>query len=150
MARCTKAVIYKENLKYNLKQIRKYVRPQTKICVAVKADSYGHNAVLTAKLAEEIGGIDYFAVATVEEGIELRENGIKEEILVLSLCVQEEFNDLFEYNLTPFVFGQEFIKELSSAADSFYSEGSKACNSKAPAIFMASRDSLSLLTGSIS
>ena len=136
MARCTKAVIYKENLKYNLEQIRKYVRPQTKICVAVKADSYGHNAVLTAKLAEEIGGIDYFAVATVEEGIELRENGIKEEILVLSLCVPEEFNDLFEYNLTPFVFGQDFIKELSTAADSFYSEGSKACNSKA-SVFLA-------------
>ena len=120
MARCTKAIIYKENLKYNLEQIRKYVRPQTKICVAVKADSYGHNAVLTAKLAEEIGGIEYFAVATVEEGIELRENGIKEKILVLSLCVPEEFEDLFEYDLIPFVFGQDFIEELSKAADSYF------------------------------
>lgn len=120
MSRCTKAVIYKENLKYNLEQIRKYVRPETKICVAVKADSYGHNAVLTAKLAEEIGNIDYFAVATVDEGIELRENGITENILVLSLCVPGEFNNLFKYNLTPFCFGKEYITELSQAADLYF------------------------------
>ena len=51
MNRCTKAIIYKENLKYNLQQIRKYVDSKVKICVAVKADGYGHNAVLTAQLA---------------------------------------------------------------------------------------------------
>ena len=60
--RCTKAVIYKENLKYNLKQIRSHVRPETEICVAVKADGYGHNAVLTAQIAEKVGAA-FVAVA---------------------------------------------------------------------------------------
>ena len=123
--RCTKAVIYKENLKYNLKQIRSHVRPKTEICVAVKADSYGHNAVLTAKLAHEIGGINYFAVATVDEGIELRENGITENIVVLSLCVPEEFENLFEYKLIPFCFGKEYIEALSQAADAHFSDDTK-------------------------
>ena len=62
MERCTKAVIYKDNLEYNLKQIRKYVKKDVKLCVAVKADSYGHNAVLTAQLAQEIGAA-FVAVA---------------------------------------------------------------------------------------
>ena len=123
--RCTKAVIYKDNLKYNLTQIRNHVRPETEICVAVKADSYGHSAVLTAKLAHEIGGINYFAVATVDEGIELRQNGITENIVVLSLCVPDEFENLFEYKLIPFCFGKDYIEALSLAADSYFSDDSK-------------------------
>ena len=123
--RCTKAVIYKDNLKYNLTQIRNHVRPETEICVAVKADSYGHSAVLTAKLAHEIRGINYFAVATVDEGIELRQNGITENIVVLSLCVPDEFENLFEYKLIPFCFGKDYIEALSLAADSYFSDDSK-------------------------
>ena len=72
MSRCTREILYKENLRYNIEQIRKYIKAETKICMAVKADGYGHNAVLTAKMASEVGGIDYFAVATVDEGIELQ------------------------------------------------------------------------------
>lgn len=119
MNRCTKAVIYKDNLKYNLEQIKKYVTPKTQLCVAVKADSYGHNAVLTAAMAEEMG-IQYFAVATVGEAVELRQNGIKGHILLLSLCVPEEFDDLFEYNITPLVFDLQFIKLLNEAAVNFF------------------------------
>jgi alanine racemase len=122
--RCTKAVIYSENLKYNLQQIKNHVKPGTEICVAVKADSYGHSAVLTAKLAHQIGGINWFAVATVDEGIELRDNGITENIVVLSLCVPEEFPSLFAYKLIPFTFGKDYISALSQAAD-LYFEGDK-------------------------
>ena len=99
MSRCTKAILYKDNLKYNLEQIRKYVEPETKICVAVKADGYGHNAILTAQLANEVGNIDYFAVATVDEAIELRDAGIKNHIILLSLSIPKEFHDLFEYEI---------------------------------------------------
>ncbi len=121
MSRCTKAYIYKENLRHNLIQIRNYVKPETKICVAVKADSYGHNAILTAKLAEEIGDFDYFAVATVNEGIELRNAGISKNILLLSLCVPEEFPDLFKYKITPFTFTEEYISALATAANDYFS-----------------------------
>ena len=119
MNRCTKAIIYKDNLKYNLNQIKNYLHPDTKICVAVKADSYGHNAILTSQIVDELG-IDFVAVATVDEGIELRENGIKANILLLSLCTPEEFNLLFENRITPLVFTEEYIDALSSAADSYY------------------------------
>lgn len=115
MERCTKAVIYKNNLEYNLKQIRKYVKKDVKLCVAVKADGYGHNAVLTAQIAEEVGA-EFVAVATVEEGLELRENGIKCGILLLSLCTPEEMPALFEYKITPLVFTDEYISLIGEAA----------------------------------
>ena len=120
--RCTKAILYKDNLEYNLKQIRKYVKKDVKLCVAVKADGYGHNAVLTARIAEEVGA-EFVAVATVEEGIELRDNGIKCGILLLSLCSPEEMPALFEYKITPLVFTEEYIKLIGLAAKKADSEG---------------------------
>ena len=115
MERCTKAVIYKDNLEYNLNQIRKYVKKDVKLCVAVKADGYGHNAVLTAQIAEKVGAA-FVAVATVEEGIELRDNGIKCGILLLSLCTPEEMPAIFEYKITPLVFTDEYISLMGEAA----------------------------------
>ncbi len=125
MNRCTKAIIYSKNLRYNLENIRKYVPENVKICVAVKADSYGHNAILTARIAEEIGGIDYFAVATVDEGIELRNAGISKNILLLSLCTEIEFEDLFKYNITPLVFSAPYINALGLAADKYFKKNEK-------------------------
>jgi len=124
MERCTKATIYKDNLEYNLNQIRKYVKKDVKLCVAVKADGYGHNAVLTAQLAEKVGA-EFVAVATVEEGIELRDNGIKCGILLLSLCTPEEMPALFEYKITPLVFTEEYIKLVAASAKREDAEGHK-------------------------
>lgn len=117
MERCTKAVIYKNNLEYNLNQIRKYVKKEVKLCVAVKADGYGHNAVITAQIAEKVGAA-FVAVATVEEGIELRDGGIKCGILLLSLCTPSEMPALFEYKITPLVFGEDYIKLVAETAKS--------------------------------
>lgn len=119
MNRCTKAILYKDNLKYNLEQIRKYVNPKVKLCVAVKADAYGHDAVLTAKIAEEIGAA-FLAVATVDEGIELRDAGIKTGILLLSLCTPCEMSSLFKYEITPLVFSEEYINLLNEAANLYF------------------------------
>ena len=114
MNRCTKAVLYQDNLRYNLKNIKKYVGNNVKMCVAVKADAYGHNAVLTAKIAQECS-VEYLAVATVEEGIELRNNGITAKILLLSLCTNEEMTDLIKNKIIPLIYSFEHIGMLKKA-----------------------------------
>lgn len=124
MNRCSKAIIYTENLKNNIVEIKKCLSPQTKLCIAVKADSYGHNAILTSKLAEE-AGVEFLAVATVDEGIELRNAGIKCNILLLSICIPEEYESLFKYEITPLIFDLENIKNLSDAADKFFNNNTK-------------------------
>ena len=124
MNRCSKAIIYTENLKNNIVEIKKCLSPQTKLCIAVKADSYGHNAILTSKLAEE-AGVEFLAVATVDEGIELRNAGIKCNILLLSICIPEEYESLFKYEITPLIFDLENIKNLSAAADKYFTNNAK-------------------------
>lgn len=114
MNRCTKAILYQDNLRYNLNNIKKYIGKNVKMCVAVKADAYGHNAVLTAKIAQECS-VEYLAVATVEEGIELRNNGITAKILLLSLCTKEEMSDLIKNKIIPLVYSFEHIGMLKKA-----------------------------------
>ncbi len=126
MNRCTYAVLYKENLRHNIREIRKFVPAEKKVCIAVKADGYGHNAILTSQIAEE-EGVDFLAVASVDEGIELRKAGIKINILLLSLCTPEEFDELFEYKIIPLVFSKEYIKMISDAADKYFANATGTC-----------------------
>lgn len=107
--RTTKAIIHLGNLKSNVASIKKLLKNNVKMCVAIKADAYGHGAVPCAKAAVE-SGADYLAIATVDEGIELRTNGIKVPLLLLSLCSPEEIPDAVRYGLTPFIFDSEYIQ----------------------------------------
>jgi len=67
---------------HNLRVVRALLRPGTGVAAVVKADAYGHGAA-EVSLALERYGVEWFAVATVEEGMELRRHGIKGRILTL-------------------------------------------------------------------
>lgn len=110
----TIAKIYIENLRHNLRFIRSRISPASKMCVAVKADAYGHGAVRCAKEAVDCGA-DFLAVARVSEGIELRESGISIPILLLSLCDLSEMDDLVKFDITPLVYDEEYIMKISEA-----------------------------------
>ena len=107
--RTTKAIIHLGNFKSNVSSIKNLLKKNVKMCVAIKADAYGHGAVPCAKAAVE-SGADYLAIATIDEGIELRTNGIKVPLLLLSLCSPEEIPDAVRYGLTPFIFDSEYIQ----------------------------------------
>lgn len=113
--RATRAIIHLENLQSNLAEIRKRIAPETKICVPVKADAYGHGALRVAVTALRAGAT-HLAVASVQEGIELRDAGIVAPILSLSLPIPEEIPSILENELTPLVADEEFIAEIGKAA----------------------------------
>lgn len=115
--RTTKAIIHIGNLKSNVSQIKNLVGKNVLMCVAIKADAYGHGAVPCAKAAVEAGA-DYLAIATIDEGIELRTAGIKIPLLLLSLCSPEEIPDAVRYGLTPFVFDSEYIQLFAGVCKS--------------------------------
>ncbi|MCC2625081.1 MAG: alr [Burkholderiales bacterium] len=70
---------------------------KVKFCLPVKANAYGHGLVKIAQIAEEY--VDYLAVACLDEGITLRQNGIKKPILVFGAFSQEQIYDLIIHNL---------------------------------------------------
>ena len=67
-------------IRHNLTEIRRHISPTAKLCAVVKANAYGHGAVEVSKIAVECGA-DFLAVATVEEGLELRRAGFNLPIL---------------------------------------------------------------------
>ncbi len=113
--RSTRAIINLSNLAHNIKSIKKIISKDSKLCVAVKANAYGHGAVECAKTILKSGG-EVLAVATVEEGIELRRAGISSPILMLSLCSPQEISDAIKNNITPFVFDKEYIELFANEA----------------------------------
>lgn len=101
-------------LENNLNEIKQQLNGQEIIAV-VKADAYGHGAVKIAKALESLG-VKYFAVATIEEALELRHNGINTNILILSFVPHECFELLIANSFTPVIGRLESAQALSNAA----------------------------------
>jgi alanine racemase len=83
--------------------------------MAVKADAYGHGSVRAAKAALE-AGVRYLAVATVDEGILLREQGIDAPIILLSAPQPDELFDMAANDLSPLVSDRESAAGAAEAA----------------------------------
>ena len=69
------------------------------LCAVVKANAYGHGLVGVGRALESLG-VEWLAVALVEEGIELREAGIRTPILVLGMSLSG-YRELVDFNLVP-------------------------------------------------
>lgn len=113
--RATKAIIHLENLRHNIRLVRSHIGAHPKICMAVKADAYGHGVhkVVQTALSE---GVDYFAIATVQEGIDIRSEGVEAPILLLSLPLPEELPEIIRHDLTPLVTDGGIVRMLDSTA----------------------------------
>ena len=82
----------------NLAEIKKSVGNNTDVICVVKANAYGHGAVSVAKaIQDKVYG---FAVATVKEAMELRNNGIDNFILLLGYACKAEYNTMIRNNIT--------------------------------------------------
>ena len=75
------AEISLEAIGHNIREVKKRLPEGVKLLGVVKANAYGHGAVPVASYLEN--QVDYFATATIEEAVELRENGISAPILIL-------------------------------------------------------------------
>jgi len=111
----TRAEVDLGALAYNYHQLRRFAPASVKFLAVVKADAYGHGAIPVSKKLEGLSA-DFLGVAWVQEGIELRNGGIKKPILVLSGIYEEEVEEVLDYNLTPMVYRLEIAQALSSAA----------------------------------
>ena len=110
--RPTWAEINLNNLAYNFRQVKKKVAPGVKVMVTVKADAYGHGLIPVAKKLVSCG-VDYLGVASIDEGIKLREAGIKSPILVLGLILKKDALPLFKYNLAQTICTDEIASVLN-------------------------------------
>ena len=111
--RPTEARIDAHALAHNLLEARK-ASPSARMLAVVKADGYGHGAVIAAR-AFLGAGADWLGVALVEEGLALRNVGIAAPILVLG-GQYTDYGLLLQHQLVPLVYRAEMIDALAHAA----------------------------------
>lgn len=108
------ACIDLDAIKSNFDSLKSRVPSSVKTMAVVKANAYGHGAIRVAKALEKKA--DYFAVAVIEEAIELRNGGIKNPILILSYTSPYQFEALIDNELIPSVYRYEDAEMLSQEA----------------------------------
>ena len=102
-------------LRRNTRAYKNLLDPRQRLCCVVKADAYGHGAVECAKIMYSAGA-DMFAVATVNEGVELRKGGITKPVLILSEPPIEAIPTLLEFDIMPSVYTSDFALAFGECA----------------------------------
>lgn len=100
----------------NFESMHANLKEGTKMAAVVKANGYGHGALPIARVLEEKEYLWGFAVATVEEALELRKNGIQKPVLILGYTFPEAYRSLVEQEIRPTVFRFDMAEELSREA----------------------------------
>lgn len=98
----------------NFDALKEKIGRDTMVMAVVKADAYGHGSVRVAETLQEKA--DYFAVATLSEGIELRAVGIRNPMLILGYTSPLEYEQLLRYNIIPTIYDVDEARLLDSVA----------------------------------
>lgn len=100
----------------NARVIRESVGKDTKIISVVKADAYGHGSASIAKMLSKNALADGFAVATLNEALEIRKACADKAVIILGYTDKEEMKEAVEYGISPAVYSAEMLSDLSQCA----------------------------------
>ena len=101
-------------IRANCIELMSKTEPSTKALAVVKADGYGHGDVAVSKAVRDL--VYGYAVATLDEAVNLRENGINKPILILGYVEPEEYEALVKNEIDATVFDYETAKALNDVA----------------------------------
>ncbi|MVX64783.1 alanine racemase [Clostridium chromiireducens] len=99
----------------NINEIKKQIEKNTKVMAVIKADGYGHGAAVLGEFLKT--EVDYYGVATIEEALELRCEGIELPILILGYTSPSQYMDLVKNDITQTIYTLEMAKEISKAGE---------------------------------
>ena len=108
------------NLSHNVEILNKILPEKCELMAVVKAQAYGHGAFEVASHINRLG-VKAFAVATIDEGIELRRYGITGEILILGYTAPTRAKELHKYDLIQTLIDYEYVRMLE--AQGYYVKG---------------------------
>ncbi len=107
----TYCIVDLDAFRANLHEIQRWVQKR-EIILAVKANAYGHGVVPICREAS-MAGISHFGVATVAEGVAIRQAGIEGEIIILTPATLEQVETIVQYDLHPNVVSDRFAHALA-------------------------------------
>jgi alanine racemase len=120
MVRSTVAHVDVNALRRNFRAIQQYLttepnRPAPGVIAVIKANAYGHGSPRVAAALEEAGAT-MLACADIEEGIVIRQSGVRVPILVFGALSVSDLDGLFEYALTPTISTPGAARAVQAAA----------------------------------
>lgn len=101
---------------HNINKIREYVGKNIELMPVIKANAYG---TYINKVNEVISKFNIVAVATVDEAVELRNQGYKNEIFVLNQAYKDEIEKIAKYNITIGISSNSFLEEIGKRNEKF-------------------------------
>src|SRR5699024_11530416 len=111
--RNTYAKINLKAIRHNIEAIQMNLGKQNKVIPVLKANAYGHGSIEVAKFLEK-QNCDFFAVALLEEALELREAGIKTKILILGWVHPDYAYLAIQHNFILTVFQKEWLERAQT------------------------------------
>jgi alanine racemase len=102
-------------LVHNIGQFRRIIGPRRKFMAVVKANAYGHGLCEVAGIALE-NGVDWLGVHSVEEGVALRDAGVRHPILILGYVPFAELDEAVARDLRLIVYNRQTVERLAKAA----------------------------------
>lgn len=108
------ARIFLNNILHNINEYKKIKSKDIKICAVVKADAYGHGSVEVSNFIQD--NVDYFAVSTGDEALELRSANIIKPILILGYVSEGEIENLIKENVEFTIYNLEIAQLISQKA----------------------------------
>lgn len=110
----TYAAVDLDAVRYNILEEKKLLKSGTKMMAVVKANAYGHGAVPVSKALYDI--VDAYAVATIEEAVELRNAGIDKMILILGFTPGSRYPEVVQFDISQTVYTKKMAEELQLEA----------------------------------
>lgn len=100
----------------NVEQMKQNLSANTQIMAVIKADGYGHGAIQIAQMLEQVDYIWGFAVATLDEAVVLKKEGIQKPILVLGCVFPDQYLEMLKHDIRMNIYTEEMAKAISTLA----------------------------------
>ncbi len=110
------ATVNLDNIHYNIRHVREAIPKKTKIMAVIKADGYGHGAVRIAQELSTVDAVWGYAVATIDEALDIIEQGIGKPVLILGYTFPSTIPLAVEYGIRISLFDMESARLLSETA----------------------------------
>lgn len=107
-----------DSLAHNVKEFRKNITKDKKILGIVKADAYGHGSIMCAPTMLA-SGIDMLGVASIDEGLDLRNENIDCEVLVVGAVPVWSFDIAAKNNISISIFNNDHIEACEKVYNRF-------------------------------
>ena len=108
------AAINLDNIEHNIKMLKSSVDENSKFIAVVKTDGYGHGASMIAKYASD--EVDYFAVATADEALNLKKYADNKPIMILGFINEARYEEMILNEIRMCVFKYEDAVAISEVA----------------------------------